>query len=78
MVELERGELDRAQACCVALGQVAARMGDQDVPFARAITVLTELVAGKTGARERLCERSRRAARDRRQVASGLRTQRGR
>jgi tetratricopeptide (TPR) repeat protein len=54
MVELERGELDRAQACSVALGQVAAKMGDQDVPFALAITALAELIAGKAGARERL------------------------
>jgi DNA-binding SARP family transcriptional activator len=54
MIERERGAPDRAHARCVELGHVAARMGDQDVPFARAIMVLAQLAAGQADGTARL------------------------
>jgi DNA-binding SARP family transcriptional activator/tetratricopeptide (TPR) repeat protein len=45
IIELERGHLDLARTHCLELAGVAARMGDDDAPFARAVIALIQLAA---------------------------------
>ncbi len=56
IIELERGQLERARARCAELDRVAARMGEQDVPFARAIRALAGLAADAPDAAEQLAD----------------------
>lgn len=49
-IALERGRLDRARDFCLELGRAGARVGNPDVPFARAVAALTHLAAGEPGA----------------------------